>query len=198
MVAGCSSCSQYETLESEDPINSDPLGIFGGALADEIAAAQSSNDNASSSLINNGRLALNSHQSGTLSSGTYYLTSLELKSGSLLNIDSSGGPVRLFVSSFLRIWPNSNINNDASPVNLQIYSTTNRDVKILPNSDFNGMIYAPHADVLAMPNGDYNGTIWSNNAYVKPGGNVNVDVALLDQVLLNKLEINHWKEVRSE
>jgi hypothetical protein len=195
--ASCSGCSSYETNQAEH-IDPDPLGIVGGSLATQMATLSSANDNGSSSLISGGTLYLGPHASGTLSSGSYYLSSVELKSGSRLTLDTSAGPVKLYVTDNIRIWPNSEINNSGSPMNFQIYSPTNNDIKILPKTDFHGFIYAPKADILAMPNGDFNGVIWGNNAYVKPGGRVNVDVALLDQILLNKLNINHWKEVRSE
>jgi hypothetical protein len=197
MPASCSGCSAYSNSQVGH-IDPDPLGLFGGALASEMTAISSNNDNSSSSLISGGTLSLSPHASGTLSSGSYYLSSLELKAGSTLNLDTSGGPVRLYVTDFVRIWPKSNVNNSGSPMNFQVFSTTTSDIKVLPKNDFHGMIYAPRADILAMPNGDFNGIVWGNNAYVKPGGQVNVDVAMLDQVLLNKLAINHWKEVRSE
>lgn len=196
-TASCSGCSDYNQTEV-GRIDSDPLGIVGGSLEAEMSALSTDNDNDNSSFIENEKLRLNANETATLTAGDYYLESLELKPKSTLNIDSSDGPVRIFVEDFARVWPKANINNGGTALDLQIFSPTTADIKMLPKSDFTGLLYAPRADILAMPNGNFNGAVWGNNAYIKPGGTVYVDVAVLDRLLLNRLIITQWKEVRSE
>jgi hypothetical protein len=196
--ATCANCNSYESVNLEYNIDTDPLGMFNGALQEEFLDAKFNNNNDTTELIVAGALNLDGHTKGTLFSGLYYITSLEIKANATLTIDNDNGPVRIFAEDTIRIWPRAKINYTGEPLGFQIYSTTNEDIKILPQTDFSGMIYAPRADILVFPNGDYNGTIWGNNVYLKPGGRVNIDTSILDRILINKLVVNNWKELRFE
>ena len=195
-VATCDDCGNGEIMLIGN-IDPDPLGLNGGPLATEMQAASLVNDNHSVGHIHHHRLQLKPQQEETLTSGNYYLDNLELKSGSTLNIDSSEGPVRIFVKNSMKVWPNSTVNHGGLPGEFQIISPVQSEIKILPNSNYNGMIYAPNADVRVMPNGDYFGLIWAYEAEVKPSGAAYIDIALLEQFLLNELVLQHWREFRA-
>ena len=196
--ASANAQTEYEIVESDQPIDTDPLGLFDGGLGDELAQYYVTNSNNTCALIKNGVLKLDGHETGTLKSGVYYLSKIELKSSSQLNIEPDNGPVRVFITDSVRLWPKTTINNSGSPLDFQIFSTSSKDIKILPKNDFSGIIYAPRGDVLLFPNGDFNGTVWGNNVYLNPKGKINIDVAALESMLTNKLVIKHWKELRSE
>jgi len=195
-VATCDDCGNGEIMLIGN-IDPDPLGLNGGELDAEMQAASLVNDNHSVGHIHHHRLQLKPQQEETLTSGNYYLDNLELKSGSTLNIDSSEGPVRIFVKNSMKVWPNSTVNHGGLPGDFQIISPVQSEIKILPNSNYNGMIYAPNADVRVMPNGDYFGLIWAYEAEVKPSGAAYIDIALLEQFLLNELVLQHWREFRA-
>ena len=64
------------------------------------------------------------------------------------------------------------------PTDFRIFSNSADDIKLLPNHDFRGFVYAPYADATIQPNGDFLGAVWSEDTILAPGGGASyVDTA---------------------
>ena len=191
-ISGLPAANTADTVGRVDP---DPLGINGGALHDEFEAAILSNNNAANSFISGTDFSWTKHDSDvTLTSGDYYLTNVYGASDSELTIDSSSGPVRLFVDGPVQFKPNSTINSDV-PANFQIFVRTNDSLKLYPSSSANLMLYAPNSEIDAQPNGSFQGIIWGSDVNTQPSGTTYIDTTLMNAFLLNRLNVLSWKEI---
>ncbi|MGD9872881.1 MAG: pilus assembly PilX N-terminal domain-containing protein [Kiritimatiellia bacterium] len=175
----------------------DPLGIIGGELASDFAATIAVNNNANAipPIIGN-VIDMGPHDTLTLPAGDYYLESIN-KSGAkgTINIDTSGGPVRIFLDGVAYFPPQTTFVG-ALPTEFSILSRSTDEIQFQPQNDFSGFVYAPFANAYIQPQMNGYGVIWSQLTTLKPGGEWFVDINLLKQFLSKELEFTCWKEIR--
>ena len=113
----------------------------------------------------------------------YYFTNIELKSGAALNIDTSAGPVNLFISGELNGKHGTITQAGGDPKKFAIFSDTADPVSLSNASAFYGVIYAPYADLDIYNNATMYGAIIAGTVDVKNPGNFYFDIALKDKYL---------------
>jgi hypothetical protein len=193
---GTPTITGYEGEET-DRIDPDPLGAVGGDLAADFTAAQSSNDNGSASPpITGNKINLGNGEAITLPSGDYYLTDVILKNGATMEIDASAGPVNLYLSGRFEAKEGSTINSNGKPTEFNMFSNSNQDIIIKHDGDFKGYVYAPDAFVEVKNSADFYGVVWGEEVALKNGGDVYIDIALLESRWSDSVYLVSWKEVR--
>jgi hypothetical protein len=130
-------------------------------------------------------------------SGNYYLTDVKVRSHATLNIDASSGPVTFYLVGGFQTWPACDINVTGNPGDFRILSDSTELIWLRPNNTIKAFIYSPYAPVRVWPNIDFFGTIWADDTDLHPGGNVYVDLSLLEKIKSNRISIVSWKEVRN-
>lgn len=175
-----------------DHIEPDPLGISSGALATGFASVQSANNNASISLPTSGGAISSSR---TLTAGDYYLTGISLPSGETISVDTSGGPVNIYLEGDADFGYGSAINLNGNPPELTVYVKGNRTIRFFNDASFKGILYAPHSSVEIKNDGNFYGVLWAGSADVKNSGNVFIDMNALHAITTNQLVLVSWKEI---
>ena len=193
-------------------IEPDPLGINSGGEYDPTTYA-ASNDNADavSPIVGNFIGLGSSYTSSTMTlpgkagGANYYITAIDLKNSTTLTIDTTLGPVRLFMDDPSASSTTFSLSNGAAinvipPANADQFGfftnyTGSLDVK--NSGDFNGLIYAPKADVIIRNSGDVNGAIWGETVEVKNSGILNYNTALADRYTTNDLIKTSWNNYRN-
>ncbi len=177
-------------------IDPDPLGAADGWLAGEFDAARLSNNNTAAGISGN-RLA--DHKNGkdttTLTAGRYYLTYLEINGE--LEVDARDGRVEIFLSGEMDTKPGTEINVQGKPTDFRIYSNSTEPIRLMPNGDFRGFIYAPFSSELRIqPGGDLYGAFWAENTVLQPGGTVWMDMDLLSASAFETYRVvtSDWQE----
>jgi len=178
----------------------DPLGAIGGDLADDFVTYSTTNDNASAGIADN-EISLGNGESLTLTAGNYYLTSIELKNGSSLEIDASGGDVNIYLTgeggdAKFDAKNGSSFNITGDPTDFTIFSDSTKKIDLKHGTTFKGTIYAPYSKVNVKHSADVYGIIWANEVDIKNSGEVYFDTALKDKWLADTISIVSWKEVR--
>jgi hypothetical protein len=190
--------------EVGEAIDSDPLGAVGGEVEQATQFfSQSSNNNNADAVP---PIVGNSVQGSIyLPPGNYYLEDFVLGALDVLELGGTAeNPVVIYFEGqknndqFL-MQPNSDMTftaGDAVPTAFYLFSVTDHDIQIQPNQDFYGLVYAPEAEVRLQPNGDIHGVFWGDVVRAQPGGDIWVDLSLLDQFTSDIVEISQWKELR--
>lgn len=177
-------------------VDPDPLGMNGGGLEDLLIhySNAANNHNAAAGIVDN-TIDLGPHDSLTLTGGVYYIEEFYIGSGGTLNLEATtANPVILFVDGTFRAQPNSVINQNAGqPGNFYIFSRTDDEVRIQPNSTFRAFVYAPNAEIQLQPGGDIYGVYWGNSVRFQPHGDIYIDVSLLDDFLAANIKLEQWK-----
>lgn len=177
-------------------IDADPLGAIGGSLAADFITVAGDNDNLSASpSITNPKWTQNKNTL-KLTAGNYYFTSLTVGNGAAINIDTSGGPVNIFLTGGATFANSSAINGTGDPTDLRIYSNSSETITVGNSGDFKGLIYAPYAKIDMKNSGNVYGVIWGNDVIIRNSANMFVDLSLLDQFMSSKLSLVSWKENR--
>lgn len=179
-------------------IDPDPMGVTGGDLAAQFTAVAASNNNASAipPIPASRILNIGSHSLQVLPPGNYYLSSIDMGPDSELRINNTSGVVNIYMTGAAKLGPNADVNVAGSPTAFSLYSNSSQDIKIQPRGSFRGLIYAPNATVLLQPNGSFYGAIWGDSVDLRPGGNVFIDMSLINSRLSKKIRLLTWKEVR--
>ena len=187
-----------------DRVNPEPLGAVGGALATDFATYGNSinNDNAAASpAIMGNSINLSNGQTKTLAGksggANFYLTDLTLASGATLNIDTSLGPVNIYLTGALDAKYGSGINTTGQPTDVTIYSNATDDITFEHGGDLKGAIYAPYAKVELKNSGDVYGMIWAKDVLIDNPGVFYFDTALKDQFTSSEVCLLSWREVRN-
>ena len=175
-------------------VDPDPLGAVGGDLAADFVTYSAANDNASAGIAGNA-ISLGNGDNLTLTAGNYYLTSIELKNGSTLNIDASGGEVNIYLTGGFDAKNGSSINITGTPPDFTIFSNSADTIDFKHGSAFKGTLYAPFANVVVKHSADVYGMIWANELDIKNSGELYFDTALKDKWLSNTLSIVSWREI---
>ena len=129
-------------------VDPDPLGINSGGVYDP-STYSASNDNAGADppIVGNA-ISLGNGDILTLTAGNYYLTSIELKAGSTLSIDASGGAVNIYLTGALEAKNGSSINLTGDPPDFTIFSNSEDNIDFKHGSAFRGTLYAPYSSVV--------------------------------------------------
>ena len=187
-----------------DHVSPEPLGAVGGALATDFETYGNSinNDNAGASpAIDGNSIDLSNGQTTTLvgkaGGSNFYLTRLTLATGATLNIDTSLGPVNIYVTGALDAKHGSAINTSGQPTDVTIYSNATDDITFENGGDLKGAVYAPYAKVEIENSGDFYGMIWAKDALIHNPGVFYFDTALKDQFTSNEICLLSWREVRN-
>ena len=121
----------------------------------------------------------------------------------VLTIDSSAGPVNIFLEGGLDTHNSATINvidssgNPGKPTDFTIFSNSTDKIDFKHNSEFRGLVYAPFADVDMKNNSAVYGAIWANTIDIKNSGTLYYDIALKNKYanITNDLSLLYWKEV---
>jgi len=179
-------------------VDPDPLGAIGGDLAADFVTYSVTNDNASAGITGD-VILLGNGESFTLygksDRANYYLTDIELKNGSTLNIDATIGDVNIYLTGGLDAKNGSSINLTGNPPNFTIFSNSTEKIDFKHSSIFKGTVYAPYADIDVKHSADVYGMIWANEVDIKNSGEVYFDTALKDKWLADTVSIVSWREV---
>ena len=191
-------------IEDVPRVNPDPLGAIGGDLADKfiLYSDNVNNDNVAAGIAGNA-ISLPppvtvppAPLSMTLTAGNYYLDSIELKAGAILNIDGSGGEVNIYLTGILDAENLSCINIiNGHPKDFTIYSNSDKKIDYKSATKFRGTIYAPYADLDVEHCAGIYGMIWANNVDIKSLAMVCCDTALKNEWPANTVTIVSWKEI---
>jgi hypothetical protein len=180
-------------------VNPDPLGVNGGFLADCFAYYEiaENNDNTSCASIVDNVLSTSPKETITLTAGNYYLEELYVAPKGTVVIDSTDGPVVIYLDGPLRVQPNSDFNVDTGiPGDFFIFSCSDEDIRFQPHDGFACFLYAPNADILFQPNNDdIYGVFWGNTVRLQPHGDVFIDVSLLDRFRSSQVVLTQWRRL---
>ena len=195
----------YDVVYLENYPDPDPLGgsTSDGMLWKAFEYRKTHNDNSRCSQISGTQL--NVPKKGAtdivLSSGMYYLTSLDIPANSVgLTINSTvENPVVIFMDGPMDFSPRNFINRSNRPGGLILFyrptSGSSNPIKIMPNSGISMMLYAPRAEAIIQPGGDALGMFWGRQIQMKPGGNFFVDVSLTSSLVHYHMILSDWRIV---
>jgi hypothetical protein len=177
-------------------VEPDPLGVSGGVYAQKFNDCRIFSDNG----VIPSDLTLETGQAVTLSGkpggARYYFTKIELKNGAAMTIDTSAGPVHIYMSGELN-GKNGTITHDGGdPKKFAIFSDTADPVSLSNASAFYGVIYAPYADLEIYNHATLYGAILAGTVEVKNSGNFYFDRALKDKYLTQDVILSSWYDVR--
>jgi len=170
-------------------VDPDPLGVNSGGEYDPFTYA-TSNDNASAGV----GTTISTKGSITLTAGDYYFTSITLKNGADLTIDTSAGPVNIFLTGGIDFKNGSTIDVTGSPTDFSIYSNSTSKIDFKHSSEFEGFVYAPFADIDIKNSASVYGAIWGSSVDIKNSGTLYYDTALKDKYSSNNLTLTAWKD----
>lgn len=192
-----------DTGEEVGRVDPDPLGIDGGGAYDPTTYS-AANDNAThmtkngetfdeTSITTNGgdKITLEGKPGGS----NFYFTDVELKSGVELEIDTTNGPVNVFVDGGEFDAKNSSITNTGGQAtDFAVYSNYESNdnspaVQFHNSSEFRGVVYAPKANILMNNSSGVYGLIWGRRADIRNSGNLYYDEALQKKYTTNSNEL---------
>lgn len=142
-------------------------------------------------------LNLGPNESIEIAGGHYYLERLYVGPNSTLNLTgNSSDPVVFFLTGEVDIKPNSEVvTASGKPTDFLLFSNSDDDIKLFPNGDFEGLIYAPYADINLQPNSAVRGLVFGNNLTLNPGSESFIDTCLLDVLTAPYVEVTQWRHV---
>ena len=177
-------------------VDPDPLGVNSGGQYDP-STYSAINDNALSgvgtSINTNGSVTL----VGKAGGADYYFTSVTLKNGANLTIDSSAGPVNIFLEGGFEAKNGSTINVTGDSTDFSIFSNSTTKIDFKHGSSFEGFVYAPFADIDMKNSSSVYGTLWGKSVDIKNSGTLYYDAALRNKfsTTTNNILPLFWKEV---
>ncbi len=186
-----------DAVQSVGRVSPDPLGVSGGVYAQKFSNCRNSSDNGiipSELLIEIGRSVTLSGKPG---GANYYFTKIELENGASMTIDTSAGPVHIYLSGELN-GKNGTITHDVGdPKKFAIFSDTADPVSLSIARAFYGIIYAPYADLEIDNHAPLYGAILAGTVDMKNSGDFYFDKALKDKYLTQDVVMSSWFDVRS-
>ncbi|MEW6335547.1 MAG: pilus assembly PilX N-terminal domain-containing protein [Thermodesulfobacteriota bacterium] len=196
------------TIRTVGRVAPDPLGAVGGTLAGQFTAYSASNDNAAymtcsagACTASPGKIDAGSGKTVTLTGkaggSNFYFSSVTLDGGATLTIDTTNGPVNIYMTDKLDLKDWSLINMGGPPTSLTIYSRSDKDMNIKNNGDFKGTVYAPYGQVKIENFGNTFGLAWGKEVTVKNAWQFYYDEALTNKFPKpdGSLTITSWKDV---
>ncbi|HAM38460.1 MAG: hypothetical protein A2539_06405 [Elusimicrobia bacterium RIFOXYD2_FULL_34_15] len=144
-LCGCSKVTG-NIIYSTVTINSNIIDL--SAIESEVA---NNNDNfkipltiAGNQALVNGVLTINSNDTLTISTGTYYFNGIKLSANSKLYFK---GRIRIYSKGKISIPDESEVHSNGSPNNLIIYCNTSQAVHLNGSGELQGIVYAPTSDI---------------------------------------------------
>lgn len=184
-------------------VDPDPLGVTSGGQYDPTTYSLS-NDNLTQANppIGGNTISTNSNQTLTGKAGgsNFYLTSVELKNGATLTIDTTLGAVNIFLTGTFDAKNGSSIVLTPDPLDttkFSIFSNSTSKIDFKHSSTFVGLVYAPYAPIDVKNSAAFYGSIWGSSVDIKNSGTVYFDSALKDKYLSNNLTKTTWRDVRN-
>jgi hypothetical protein len=164
----------------------DPLGSISGALAQVFADVTTNNNNAYAipPILGN-HINLGNGATMTLTSGRYFLSSLNIRNSSTLKLAATNGPIEIYLTGGGN-FGNGTIVQTGSTTNFQFYSNyvnpTNgaSDILINNNGSFRGFLYAPYANVQINNSGDFYGAVWGGVVQFNEMGDIFMNTDFVD------------------
>lgn len=188
--------SSGDAVRSFEHILSDPLGAINGDYAQQFEASQYINDNGmipSDTIVETGKtLTLKGKPGGAI----YHFSKIELKKGATLNIDTTTGAVRIFLSGELNGKSGTINHTGGDPKNMTIFSNAADPISLSTSTPFYGVVYSPDADIEINNHGSIYGAILARSVVMKNAGNFYFDTSLKDQYLTNNVVMTSWLDVR--
>ena len=213
-----------------DRVDPDPLGVVGGDYASEFSLTGKDNGNASLvcdpdgsisginiDIGNGDTLTLKGKSGGA----NYYFDDIKLKNSSILYLDTTNGPVNIYLSGEIDAITGSNFINttDATcsgagtcctcaaaacavglPGDFAIFanSQSSTDKISIGNSvDFSGFIYAPYLTVRMDNGADIFGAIIGREVEIANSVEIYFDTDMKDDYTTNDLILTTWRDVRT-
>ncbi|MBN1932208.1 MAG: pilus assembly PilX N-terminal domain-containing protein [Desulfobacterales bacterium] len=194
-------------------IDPDPLGINSGGVYDPTTYS-ASNDNATHATINGAFIAGdtistsngdNVTLTGKVGGSNFYFTSVELKNNVTLVINTTLGPVNIFLdgggatTGTIFDAKNSSITNTSgNPTDFSIYSNSAQKIDFKHGSEFRGFVYAPLGDIDMKNSSAVYGALWGKTVDIKNSGTLYYDAALSDKYIVttNDVSLLSWEEVQ--
>jgi hypothetical protein len=182
-------------------VDPDPLGAVGGELADKFTTYSITNANASPGTVGVTGTTINAGNGdivtlvGQAGGANYYITSLTLKNGATLNINTTNGSVNVYLTGALEAKNGSTINVNGRPTQFSIFSNSTSSVVFKHGSTFKGTVYAPYAPVEMKNSADAFGLIWGATIDIKNSGQFFFDEALKDAHQGKEGIITSWKDI---
>ncbi len=134
--------------------------------------------------------------SGKSGGANYYFTKIELKNGAAMTIDTSAGPVNIYLSGELNGKNGAITHDGGDPKKFAIFSDTADPVSLSNASAFYGIIYAPYASLEIDNHATLYGAILAGTVDVKNSGDFYFDRALKDKYLTQDVVMSSWYDVR--
>jgi hypothetical protein len=235
----------YAREEDVDRIDPDPLGLRGGDYANKFTAAISSNLNccgenyADYPTICDQRYVFGTPDDeeeirddneidiaddltlkGKAGGAIYYFTDIIVRTGTTLYIDTTDGPVDIYLPGGLECKNSSNITNTAgdencpadeddpccscgssctpgAPSDFSIFANSLTDAIVIKNSaEFHGFIYAPYMDVDLKNSADFYGAVMAQSIVMHNSFDFYFDTDLkTNGPPSNDLHMTAWRQV---
>ena len=182
-------------------VDPDPLGAIGGELAAKFTTYSVTNDNASAGTVGVSGTTISAGTGATVTlvgkpgGANYYITDLTLKNGATLNVNTTNGPVNIYLTGALEAKNGSTINVNGLPTRFSIFSNATDSVIFKHGSAFKGTVYAPYAPVEMKNSADTFGLIWGATIDIKNSGQFFFDEALKDTHQGKDGIITAWRDV---
>ena len=197
-------------------IDPDPLGINSGGEYDPTTYSATNDNNLATSPSSPGGGAIgagnfiglgSSYTDSTMTlhgkaggAASYYITGIELKNSTTLTIDTTSGPVRLFLDSPTSFDMKNSSAIDVIPAGNEdqfgFFTNATGTLDVKHGGDFDGMFYAPKADIIMHNSGNVNGAIWGKTVDIRNSGILNFNTALADLYPTNELIKTTWHDDR--
>jgi len=186
-----------DAVQAVGQVASDPLGVSAGVYAQKFSDCRISSDNgtiASDLKIETGQVVTLSGKPG---GANYYFTKIELKNGAAMSIDTSAGPVHVYLSGELNGKNGVITHTGGDPKKFAIFSDREDPISLSHASEFYGVIYAPYANLEIYNNATIYGAILAGTVDIKNSGNIYFDRALKEKYLTQDVVMSSWYDVRS-
>jgi hypothetical protein len=205
----------------QDRVDPDPLGVTSGGKYDPTtysSSANNDNNDIDYGYITNGsdktaigtEITTNNGDTVTLigkpGGSNFYFTSVELKNNVDLVVDTTLGPVNIFLDdasgsggTIFNAKNGSAINQNGETTDFAIYSnsnSSNNDILMHNGSAFTGIIYAPYAEIDLRNSSAIYGAIWGSEIIFHNSVNLFFDEALTGKYELtntNELSLVSWE-----
>jgi hypothetical protein len=185
-----------DTVRSVGRITADPLGVIDGAYAQIFGESRVYNDNG----MIPSQLILETGQSVTLKGkpggADYYFTKVELKKGAGMSIDTSAGPVNIYLSGDFNGKSGTITHAGGDPKKFAIFSDTADPISLSHTSPFYGIVYAPYADLQIFNRSSIYGAVLARTVEMKNAGVFYFDSALKNKYLTKDVIMASWLDVR--
>lgn len=182
-------------------IDPDPLGVNSGGQYDP-ATYSVSNDNLAHAIpaIAGDTISTNSNVTLTGKSGgsNFYLTSVELKNGATLTINTTVGEVNIFLTGTFTAKTGSVIvltPDSLDATKFSIFSNSTSKIDFKNSSTVVGLVYAPYAPIKIKNSKAFYGAVWGSDVDIKNSETFYFDSGLSDKYLSNDLTITTWRDV---